>query len=208
MTVNRDEILARILVKDRAPRIAQSHHIPPSACDHAGSGYSSTLAVLCDVCGARMILPPRHMAHRGATVLSAMYVLWTEAGWPEFLGGEWIVSWSVQAHPLFAQVGGIPVLAWRVVQWRNTWGDLNLDEWSDLLSGRHDPAYYLADPEPSALASALQTAPQVLPAPEHCWWKDPDPTNAIAFPDVPEVPAAPEIPAAPEVPAMSEVYWL
>lgn len=84
----------------------------PEHCDHAGACWSDCLDMRCPRCGARLFLPPRHLAGRSEEVLETMYELWVRAGWPQFSGGEWFILpeyWTIIPHPLFAHVGGLAV---------------------------------------------------------------------------------------------------
>ena len=88
----------------------------PENCDHAGACWSSNLDMRCPRCGARLFLPPRHLAERSEEVLETMHALWERAGWPEFHGGKWSTNkhWQVVPHPLFTHVGGLAVRADRL----------------------------------------------------------------------------------------------
>jgi len=95
-----------------AADLARRQRIDPAGCDHAGSTWSSNLAMRCPRCGAAMFLPPRLLAYLPAATISAMDLLWSAAGWPEWYGQAWSIlpeHWTIVEHPLFAHCGGIPV---------------------------------------------------------------------------------------------------
>jgi hypothetical protein len=81
-------------------------------CDHAGAAWSSSMALYCRRCGARMFLPARILAGLPDYEIEVMYREWQRAGWPEWAPEGWHVcpdAWTVIAHPLFAGVGGLAV---------------------------------------------------------------------------------------------------
>ena len=95
--------------------------LSPEECDHEGYIYSCSLALSCGRCGAKLFLPPRHLAYRDADTLETMYSIWETAGWPEYGQGQWRMRWPIQEHPLFAHVGGIPVNPEKLADWEHMW---------------------------------------------------------------------------------------
>lgn len=84
----------------------------PSACDHAGAGWSDNIELRCARCGAQMFLPPRVLANLPAETIEEMYRLWRLAGWPSYSGRRWHYDaerWTLLDHPLFVALGGLPV---------------------------------------------------------------------------------------------------
>jgi hypothetical protein len=117
-----------------ARALAERELLDPAACDHAGATWSPCLDLRCPRCGAALFLPPRFLAQRNRATLAAMRLLWHAAGWPEFRGGDqphWLATgaqWTVWAHPLFAEVGGLPVRSDRTEKYLAALLDLAADD--------------------------------------------------------------------------------
>ena len=114
-----------------ARELVQRALIAPSHCDHAGATWSSNLAMRCPQCGSSMFLPPKYLAHRPAATISAMDLLWSAAGWPEWGTDAWRIlpeRWTIEAQPLFDHCGGLPVREDRRVQYYDTLVDLAEDD--------------------------------------------------------------------------------
>lgn len=110
---------------------AQGNPVPmqidrsPLNCGHEGSQYSSNLDVRCPRCGAPMFLPATVLANIDRATIDEMDRIWSDAGWPEYRRGEWATvptHWTYQSHPLFANVGGIPVRTDKLAQWLEKYG--------------------------------------------------------------------------------------
>ncbi len=96
-----------------ASDLARAQRIDPSACDHAGATWSSNLAMRCPRCGAAMFLPPKLLKYLPAAAISAMDLLWSAAGWPEWRGLSWSIRpehWQIAPNaPFFDHCGGLAV---------------------------------------------------------------------------------------------------
>lgn len=95
-----------------AADLARRQRIDPAACNHAGATWSSNLDMRCPKCGSPMFLPPRLLAYLSAATISAMDLLWSAAGWPEWRDLAWSIRpefWAIEQHPLFAHCGGLAV---------------------------------------------------------------------------------------------------
>lgn len=103
-----------------ARTMTQRRLTDPAACDHAGAGWSANFALHCPRCGSPLFLPPHLLAHLPASTITAMELLWSAAGWPEWRpDGGLNVSpdgWSIYPHPLFAPCGGLAVR--NAMNWR------------------------------------------------------------------------------------------
>lgn len=87
--------------------------LQPEECDHVGQSSSGSLALYCARCGVRLFVPRHFLANLPAATIERMHELWRAAGYPEWLGGGWAITpsyWQIVDHPLFAALGGLPVL--------------------------------------------------------------------------------------------------
>jgi hypothetical protein len=92
-----------------------------SACDHHGATWSSDFDLRCPLCGVRLFLPPRLLAHRPEQVIEQMAALWHAAGCPSWYGDHWGITpgyWTIIPVRHFAMTGGLPVLNERVASIR------------------------------------------------------------------------------------------
>lgn len=80
-------------------------------CDHRDATWSSCVDVKCPTCGAPMFMPRRFLAGLDEATIAQMHEAWVRAGWPHLENGAWVKGpgWVMYQHPLFEELGGIPV---------------------------------------------------------------------------------------------------
>lgn len=111
--------------------LAKRQRLDPAICNHAGATWSSNLAICCPQCGSAMFLPPRLLSYLPAATISAMDLLWSAAGWPEWLGESWNIipeHWTIMQLPLFDHCGGLPVRTGRLTKFEAALFSLDEDD--------------------------------------------------------------------------------
>jgi hypothetical protein len=109
--------------------LAARPRLEPEQCNHAGATWSANLELRCPRCRQPLFLPPPLLAYLPASTITAMDILWSAAGWPEWGTEDWWFlpeHWTLTAHPLFAHCGGIPVRHDHLQQFQDALAELHL----------------------------------------------------------------------------------